>query len=186
MKSVAWRALAAAACCAAAAALLLAVLQPEAVQPDGRHLAVFRQDRSVRLDSNNVVDLLASAEFGQKIKRVHWSGSVLSVDFAVRDDDAAAEAVFSDLKELILQAFGHTTNVQRLLVRFEENEAGSAAGRGRLLLAADVRRSDPWIAEQWTGLKDADLGRDAVWRKRLRLTATSRWNERFGRAAPES
>jgi hypothetical protein len=180
MKS-AWSALAAAACCAGAAALLIAVLlQPEAMQPEGRHLAVFRQDRSVHLDSNNLVDLLASANFGQKIRRVHWTGSVLSVDFMLRHDAAAAEDVFADLKELIAQSFGHTTNVRRLLVRFADE------GDGRLLLAADVRRSDPWMEEHWDGLKDADLGRDPVWRERLRLTATGRWKERFGRAGPES
>jgi hypothetical protein len=184
MKSAAWRALAAAACCAGLASALLLTLGPEPVPSDGRHLAVFRQDRSVRLDSNNLVDLLASAEFEQKIRRVRWSGSVLSVDFAVREGEASAEAVYSDLKELIAQSIGHTTNVRRLLVRFEDADA--ASGRGGLLLAADVRRSDPWIAEQWSGLRDADLGRDRIWRERLRLTATRLWDERFGRAGLKS
>lgn len=183
MKSTAWKALAAAACCAGLASALLLTLGPESAPSDGRHLAVFRQDRSVRLDSNNLVDLLASAEFGQKIRRVRWSGSVLSVDFAVREE-ASAEAVYSDLKELIAQSIGRTTNVRRLLVRFEE--AGAASGRGGLLLAADVRRSDPWITEQWSGLRSADLGRDRIWRERLRLTATRQWDERFGRAGPKS
>jgi hypothetical protein len=184
MKSADWRALAAAACCAGAAALMLMVLEPEAAPSDGRHLAVFRHDRSVRLDSNNLVDLLTTAQFGQKIRRVHWSGSALSVDFTVREDAVAADAVFADLKTLILHTFSHTTNVQRLLVRFEEKD--SATGRGGLLLAADARRSDPWVAEHRSGLDDADLERDTVWRERLRLTATSRWGERFGRSGPES
>ena len=184
MKSAAWRALAAAACCAGLASVMLIALEPEPVPSDGRHLAVFRQDRSVRLDSDNLVDLLAGAEFGQKIRRVRWSGSVLSVDFAVARGGVSAEAVFSDLKELIAQAFGRTTNVRRLLVRFEERD--SASGRGALLLAADVRRSDPWMAEHWSGLKEADLSRDRIWRERLRLTTTRLWDERFGRAAAES
>lgn len=183
MGSAAWRALAAAACCAGFAAMLLMMMQPEALTSGERHLAVFRHDRSVRLDSDNLVDLLTSAQFGQKIRRVRWTGSALSVDFAVRDGAATADAVFADLKALILHTFGHTANVQRLLVRFEENDG---AGRGGLLLAADVRRSDAWMTEQWDGLKDADLGRDAIWRARLRLSATGRWEDRFGRAGGES
>jgi hypothetical protein len=177
MTSSAWKALAASACCAGLAAALLLALAPDPVPDGGRHLAVFRQDRSVRLDSNNLVDLLAGAEFGQKIRRVRWSGAVLSVDFTVAGG-GSAEDVYADLKELIALAFGHTSNVRRLLVRFGEDDPVS--GRERLLLAADVRRSDPWIAEDWSGLKDAEPD-DRIWRERLRIVTTRIWEVRFGR-----
>lgn len=186
MKMSAWKALAAAACCAGLAAVLLTAFEPETSPPDGRPLAVFRQDRSVRLDSGNLVDLLASVEFRQKIRRVRWTGSALSVDFMVRDGEATAESIYSDLKELIGRTFGHTTNVRRLLVRFETAGDRNQSGRGELLLAADVRRTDPWMAGQWNGLGDADPARDRVWRERLRITTTRLWDERYGGTIPES
>jgi len=183
MTSSVWKALSAAACCAGLAAALLIAIAPESAPDGGRHLAVFGQDRSVRLDSDNLVDLLAGTEFGQRIRRVRWSGSVLSVDFTVADG-GSAEAVYADLKELIALSFWHTSNVRRLLVRFGEHD--SASGRERLLLAADVRRSDPWIASHWSGLKAADPGRDRIWRERLRIVTTRLWQERFGSVEPES
>jgi len=190
MRRAVWKALfamAAGVCCAGLAAVLLIRLEPMSEPPDGRHLAVFRQDRSVRLDSNNLVDLLAGADFELKIRRVRWTGSVLAVDFAARDGEAAtADAVGSDLKELIARAFGLTANVQRLLVRFEAEGGGNNDGRRGLLLAADVRRSDPWMAEHWDGLKDADPLRDRIWRERLRLTTTKLWEERTRGAGPGS
>jgi hypothetical protein len=185
MMAAAWRALAAAACCAGLAAALLVVIGPENAPPDAGHLAVFRQDRSVRLDSNNLVDLLTEAKFESKIRRVRWTGSSLSVDFTVREGEAA-ESVYADLKTLVAQAIGHTANVRRLLVRFEAAGEREHEGRRELLLAADVRRSDSWIADDWTGLADADLGQDEIWRERLRITATRLWAERFGPAVPES
>lgn len=184
MISSAWKALAAAACCAGLAAVLLVMIAPETAPGGGRHLAVFRQEPAVRLDSGNLVDLLAGADFGQKIRRVRWSGSVLSVDFRAASGGGSADAVSSDLKELIALAFGHTSNVQRLLVRIGEDDPQS--GKERLLLAADVRRSDPWIAGPWSDLVEADPVRDRIWRERLRIVTTRLWEERFGRTAPES
>jgi hypothetical protein len=185
MMAAALRSLAVAACCAGLAAMLLMVLDPGTAPSDGRHLAVFRQDRSVRLDSVNLVDFLTSVEFAHKIRRVRWTNSALAVDFTVRSG-GTADSVYSDLKALIAHAFGHTANVRRLLVRFEAEDDRDTGGRPRLLLAADVRRSDPWIAGHWAELEVADPGRDRVWRERLRITASPVWDERFGQTGSDS
>lgn len=142
------------------------------------HLAVFRPDRAVRLDNGNLVDLLTAERFSHKIERVRWSGSALSVDFTVSGADTSPDGMYLDLKRLVHAAFKRTTNAQRLLVRFAE-ERGNA-GRPVLLLAADARRTDGWLTDDYDRLEEADLGRDPVWRQRLRMTFSHRWTERFG------
>lgn len=185
----AWKRIALGAGLSAAASLLLGLL-PLAGHVAGKQhqpLAVFRQEQPRLLASSNVVDVLGGLELSQHIKRVRWSSGVLSIDLAAAKD-ATARSLNQDLLELLRVSFVHLDNVERLLVRVLERqkEAGIAAAddaqqeiRWALLLASDVRRTDPQVAS-WVSAPTADDLLLPHWQERLRLVYTPLWRERFG------
>jgi hypothetical protein len=94
-------------------------------------------------------------------------------------------------------SFIRIDNVDRVLIRIGESpDAGSASGlfantdgqpSFRLLLAADVRRSDQWITSgesAWSGIENADT--DPLWRQRLRLSFTPLWESKRNAAFIDS
>jgi hypothetical protein len=172
---------AAIACAAAFAAFLLPHGGDAGMQQD---IAVFQPERVTRLSQDNLVDALVAQTFTEPIKRTDLKGTVLAVDFAIRAETGTSVNIVNDLKKLVRLSFYQASNVDRLLVRYVEAKQDAVHGGGsdgyKLLLAADVRRTDKWLSGSSEEIAAADPLRDPVWRQRLRLSITGEWLDRFG------
>jgi hypothetical protein len=174
----------AAAAAIAGAAAFAAFLLPHGNDAGVQDIAVFQPERVTRLSQDNLVDALVAQSFTEPIKRTDLKGTVLAVDFAIRAETGTSVTIVNDLKKLVRLSFYQASNVDRLLVRYVEEKQGSArsgnADGFKLLLAADVRRTDKWLSGSAEEIAAADPLRDPVWRQRLRLSITSEWIDRFG------
>ncbi|MFC4777557.1 hypothetical protein ACFO9Q_12240 [Paenibacillus sp. GCM10023252] len=175
------------------AAVLLISLLPhgEWKSPAQREeISVFRNMPYKRIGNDNLVDAMVSLQLSERLTKVEWKSAVLSVDVRVDSGASQPERWFADVEKLIRLSFLHMENVNRLLVRFVEYKPNAGAGSMnshtamRLLFAADIRKSDQWLADSLDGMKEADPIHSELWRKRLRLSFTSAWNERFGKVTP--
>ncbi|WP_028561298.1 hypothetical protein [Paenibacillus pinihumi] len=180
----AWKQLGAAAAIAVTASLVLSALPMADLAAGGtRHeLAVFRAVQPKLLNYDNVVELLSGLGLQQKIKRVDLNRGVLAVDL-LTGKRSTAESLNGDVLELLRLGFIRMENVERLLVRVLEcpEAAGDvqASLAPSLLLSADVRKTDESLAEIIPILHAGDL-LEGSWSKRLRLSYTPLWRERYG------
>lgn len=144
-----------------------------------------------RLTNTNLVDWLLTLSLHAKMKRVDWSSTTLSLDLIIPDDetldDEAVRTLMKDAEQIWQMSFLQLSNVDRVLLRIGEMPQSAATGMFdrtqsqnrsgyRLLLAADVRRTDRWIGlgeEGWHGIENAET--DSYWRSRLRLSFTPLW-----------
>jgi hypothetical protein len=93
------------------------------------------------LSDDNLTDAMVTLRFRQRLTRVGWDHSILTVDLTVRPQTRSAEPLWHDVAELTRFSFGEAGNVRQLLVRVYQ-ETG---GRRVLLLYGDGHRQD------WTG-----------------------------------
>ncbi len=174
----------AAAAAIAGAAAFAAFLLPHGGDAGMQDIAVFQPERVTRLSQDNLVDALVAQSFAEPIKRTDLKGNVLAIDFAIRAETGTSVTIVNDLKKLVRLSFYQVSNVDRLLVRYVEEKQDAARIGGadgfKLLLAADVRRTDQWLGGSAEEISAADPLRDPVWRQRLRLSVTSGWTDRFG------
>ncbi|GGF88725.1 hypothetical protein [Paenibacillus abyssi] len=163
--------------------ILSAVPRLEANMLNHRNeVAVFRPEPLSRIENGNLVDVLIGVPLKQPIKKVVWNHAVLSIDLAVGAEDSSAH-ITSDLLQMLQLAFIQTENVSRLLIRFLEYDSprtiATTGSSGKLLLAADVRKSDRNLEGYLPFMNPKDM-MEKEWRERLRLTYTEAWIERFG------
>jgi hypothetical protein len=181
-----WKRLLLASSVTALVTVLLTALPPAAsrMTDGGRDQAVFKPVPLKRLSSENLVDSMVGLQLSLKLKRVEWKQAVLSVDLSVEGSETRMKPWMEDLELLLHLAFVRTDNVSRVLVRFVEPEGGvRPTGLNqqeyRMVAAADVRRSDNWLASGLAGTGDAQPAVDEVWRKRLRMTFAGNAAGRF-------
>jgi hypothetical protein len=145
-----------------------------------------------RLSSTNLVDWLLTLSLHAKLKRVDWSSPTLSLDLVIPAnetlDNEVVRTLMKDAEQIWQLSFLQLSNVERVLLRIGEMQQSAEGGmfehaRGqspyRLLLAADVRRTDRWVVlgeEGWHGIEDAET--DPYWRNRLRLSFTKLWQSK--------
>ncbi|MBD3918790.1 hypothetical protein H8B09_08515 [Paenibacillus sp. PR3] len=147
-----------------------------------------------RLTNTNLVDWLLTLSLHAKLKRVDWSSTTLSLDLIIPDDetldDEAVQTLMKDAEQIWQMSFLQLSNVNRVLLRIGEMPQSTATGMFerslsqnrsgyRLLLAADVRRTDRWIGlgeEGWHGIENAET--DSYWRNRLRMSFTPLWQSK--------
>lgn len=147
-----------------------------------------------RLSNTNLVDWLLTLTLHAKVKRVDWSSPTLSLDLLIPADetlnDEAVQTLMKDAEQIWQMSFLQLSNVERVLLRIGELPQAAETGlfertpnqsRGayRLLLAADVRRTDRWVGlgeEGWHGIENAET--DPYWRNRLRLSFTPLWQSK--------
>jgi hypothetical protein len=175
-----WKPLMAGAAAAFAAVVVLSLVFSvhDAKRSLRSDMAVFRPVPISRIGNDNLVDALLSQPFTEKIRRTDLRSDVLSVDFLVDRGTVRPDGMYDDVTRLIRLSFRQSGNVERLLVRFVDQQ--SDVGNERLLLAADIRRSDKWLMLQPEGTDEAVSLEDAIWQRRLRLSFTDAWKLRFG------
>ncbi len=170
------------ACAVALAATTLLAWLPNALiqqAAERRDVAVFRNEPITHLTNENLIDMLIDLELSEKIGRVEWRNGTLTLEMAVPPDSGRPEAWFRDIYKLIEASFVRLDNVQRLLIRIAQIEGSER----RLLAAVDVRKPDGWLEKEIESLRYADPVHDETWRRRLRISFTAAWEQRFGRAA---
>ncbi|WP_028610525.1 hypothetical protein [Paenibacillus harenae] len=168
-----------AACITAVAATLIWGMLPMAgwqTPSQRKDVAVFKSAPAVRLTNTNLVDVLISAQLNERLDKVEWSSGVFSVDMKVNRNEGRPSVWFADIEKLIRVSFHQLENVKRVLIRLVEERPDEAV----LLLAVDVRKTDSWLHHDMAELALADPVHDELWRKRLRVSFTSAWEERFG------
>ncbi|MCU6708363.1 hypothetical protein M6D81_06510 [Paenibacillus sp. J5C_2022] len=168
----------AAACLAALAVTAALAWIPDLLQKQAvaRHpVAVFREMPLNRITNENVVDILSGVELRERLGKVKWSSSVLTVDIVASSQGGRPEALFSDMAKLIRLSYKRLTNVDRLLIRFTVRSGGEQ----RIMAAVDVRQQDGWLANESIPAY-IDPIHDVKWRNRLRLSFTSAWVQRYG------
>ena len=167
--------------------VLLSVLQPHAdmrMTEGGRDKAVFRPSIVKRLGSDNLVDSMIGLRLSLKLKKVEWKQGVLSADLSAEDMPDDLKAWMSDMERMLYLAFVQTDNVSRVLIRIVESDRGAEtqpAHGYRMLAAADIRRTDDWLATDLTRVGEANPVLDDAWRARLRMTLTGTVISRFGK-----
>ncbi|MFC5650817.1 hypothetical protein ACFPYJ_17210 [Paenibacillus solisilvae] len=139
--------------------------------PNG-DVAVFRTITVKRLSSDNLVDSMIGLQLTLQLKRVVWKQAVLSVDLSVEEFGNNTKVWMGDLERLLVLSFIKAENVNRILVRFvgpDSQKAEGADGADRVIAAADVRRTDQWLATDLSKLGDSDPFQEIIWKQRLRL-----------------
>ncbi|GLX68983.1 hypothetical protein [Paenibacillus glycanilyticus] len=149
-------------------------LLPHSGVHSGREVAVFHPTGLKRLTSSNLVDAIIGLQLNGNVGKVDWNQAVLTVEMRA-DEEKQADRWYKDMEKLIRLSFTQMDNVNRLLIRYVD-----AKDNGRMLFAADVRRTDSWLSEHLSELSDADPLHDELWRKRLRIAYTSFLEERLG------
>ncbi|OMF35165.1 hypothetical protein BK133_10645 [Paenibacillus sp. FSL H8-0548] len=165
---------------ALAITLLMIWLPHAAWQRTAAHnnVAVFHAIPAVRLTNSNLVDVLVSVKLNERLNKVEWSSGILSVDMRVSTIKGRPTAMFEDIEKLVRVSFLQLENVKRVLIRFVEMRPD-----GEVLLAAvDVRKTDEWLISEIGRLSGADPVHDELWRGRLRVSFTTAWEEKFGKA----
>ncbi|MUT65485.1 hypothetical protein [Paenibacillus sp. NEAU-GSW1] len=164
---------------AALAVTLLLAWLPHAnhFQPGGE-VAVFHPSPATRLSNSNLVDSMVGLQLASPLAKVVWNHAILSVDIKVSDNPGQARQWPDDMRKLFQLSFVQMDNVNRVLIRFVDDSQDQA----KLLFAVDVRRGDSWLAGGIEELGKADPLHNEMWRQRLRISFTSAWEERFGRA----
>ncbi|ANY68859.1 hypothetical protein BBD42_22060 [Paenibacillus sp. BIHB 4019] len=181
---------------------VLAVMAGLSLLPDmrksetGTEVAVFRP-AATRLTNSNLVDMLIGLQLATPILRVEWENSLLTVEFKVNAAKGLPVEWTRDVEQLLRLSFVKMENVNRVLIRYavpadkaalpsnagkaREGQAGLADSsvKSQLLLAADIRRTDSWLASLGE-LGSADPLHDEIWRERLRLSNTSEWTKWYG------
>lgn len=138
--------------------------------------AVFQGLPIQRLTNANIVDALLGVGLRERLGRVEWRSSVLSLELLVPRYSGRPETWFGDVEKLISFAFVQLNNANRLLVRIVETDGNIK----RLLAAVDVRAEDQWLKTEMSKMHMSDPVHDETWRQRLRLSFTKEWIERFG------
>lgn len=137
-------------------------------------VAVFHPSEMKRLTSSNLVDAIIGLQLTGRVGKVQWNQAVLTVEMRA-EDEKQAERWYKDMEKLIRLSFTQMENVNRLLIRYVDSKADN-----RLLFAADVRRTDSWLSDNFSELSDADPLHDELWRKRLRIAYTTLLEKRLG------
>lgn len=132
-------------------------------------MAVFRAAPIKRLETRNLVDSMLAQQLTLPIRKADWKEGVLSVDLAVDGVPGRIDLWMSDLQRLADLAYVQTSNVNRLLVRFVKADAGG--GRANVMrAAADIRKTDEWLASYLSEVGSARPDLDPAWRGRLRMS----------------
>ncbi|WP_155972703.1 hypothetical protein [Paenibacillus sp. Leaf72] len=182
---------------------VLAVMAGLSLLPDmrksesGTEVAVFRPSAATRLTNSNLVDLLIGLQLATPILRVEWENSLLTVEFKVNAAKGLPVEWTRDVEQLLRLSFVKMENVNRVLIRYAvpadkaalpsnagkaregQSELADISVKSRLLLAADIRRTDSWLASLGE-LGSADPLHDEIWRERLRMSSTSEWKKWYG------
>lgn len=167
------------ACVTAVAVTLLFTWVPHAAwqqKANSREVAVFHSTPAVRLTNSNLVDVLIAIQLNERLNKAEWSNGILSVDMRVSTSTGRPSVWFTDVEKLVRVSFMQLENVKRVLIRIIEVSQGGDA----LLAAVDVRKTDDWLIQEMDRLSQADPVHDELWRKRLRVSFTSAWEERLG------
>ncbi|MFB9329573.1 hypothetical protein ACFFSY_26860 [Paenibacillus aurantiacus] len=170
-----WRRLlgAAGAAIAITALLTLLPLAERRMLDSQGEMAVFRAAPIKRLETRNLVDSIIAQQLKLPIRKAEWREGVLSVDLAVDGVPGRIDLWMTDLQQLTDLAYVQTSNVNRLLIRFVKSApAGSdAVGRSMVMqAAADIRKTDEWLASALSEIGGARPDLDPVWRDRLRMS----------------
>ncbi|MBH5317963.1 hypothetical protein I6N90_09115 [Paenibacillus sp. GSMTC-2017] len=141
-----------------------------------QNITVFKEDRIDHLSNSNIVDVLLRIPLQETVGHVEWNNSRLTLELVVAANSGRPETWFNDVKKLINVSFAELNNVNRLLIRIVEKDTYGK----RLLTAVDVRVTDEWLRDDLKSLDYANPVYDQTWRKRLRLSFTNTWENRFG------
>ncbi|MGG4142856.1 hypothetical protein ABEW34_06965 [Paenibacillus algorifonticola] len=175
----------------------LSLLRDMRKSESGTEVAVFRPSAATRLTNSNLVDLLIGLQLATPILRVEWENSLLTVEFKVNAARGLPVEWTRDVEQLLRLSFVKMENVNRVLIRYAvpadkaalpsnaskerdgQTELADSSVKSRLLLAADIRRTDSWLASLGE-LGSADPLHDEIWRERLRMSSTSEWTKWYG------
>ncbi|TYP77768.1 hypothetical protein [Paenibacillus methanolicus] len=151
------------------ALLTLLPIAERRMQNSQEGIAVFRASPIHKLETRNLVDSMIAQKLKLPIRKADWKEGVLSVDLAVDGMPGRIDLWMRDLQQLADLSYVQTSNVNRLLVRFVKADA--AGGRSTVMqAAADIRRTDEWLAGALTEVGGARPDLDPVWRERLRMS----------------
>jgi hypothetical protein len=157
-------------------ALLLGRLagQEQGVQERRSKIAVMAPHWAETLSDDNLADAVAGLRITQRITRVGWDYSILSVDLAFRGVESGKSAIWEDVIELIRFSFSGVENVRQLLIRVYRETSGTRT----LLFYGDSRRAD-WTSRELTELRPPDASGEEIFLRKIRLTATPAGNRKL-------
>ncbi|MBB6735761.1 hypothetical protein [Cohnella zeiphila] len=140
--------------------------------------AAFTPLRVEKLTEDRVADAFAALPLEERLLRVGWDHSILSVDLSIDRSSGAPAVVWRDSAKLVRLSFGQLSNVRRLLLRVYAAEDGTRT----LLLSGDT------TAEDWKSLEELNAGESGTspaWSGKLNPEWTpigERWNRYFAKS----
>jgi hypothetical protein len=136
---------------------------------------VMNSVRAQPVSEANIVDVMSKMPLHLRIRRVEVSHAIVSVDlFASPSSDR--NEIIQDLFELPDTLFGHSTNINQVLVRVLDSSKNTGDS-GSLLLAADARREKWLSSESGLNIHSAEE-KEQYLQSHFRMTYTSNWRER--------
>lgn len=145
----------------------------QGMQQRRQEVAVFEPVRVDALSDDNLVDALIGLPLRERLRRVSWDHSILTIDLKESD----SSEVWEDTRGLIMFSFDEMDNVRQLLIRvFSVNEGDPA-----LLMAAETKTSD-WTRKDLSRLRDAAGIDDTAITGKIRVFVTPagrHWQQNF-------
>jgi hypothetical protein len=139
-----------------------------------RHsVTAFQPGDAISLSNDNLVDELVKLPLRDRLVKVGWDHSILTIDLQGSIPDSA----WTDISHLIAFAYGELRNVRQLLIRVFQGR-----GEGRALLMAVETRKSEWTEQQLTSAAPSELWMDPDINSKLRLSITpagKRWIANF-------
>lgn len=114
----------------------------EGMKKWSQDVTVFAPLRVEALSDDNLVDALIRLPLQERLRRVSWDHSILTIDLTESD----SSDVWEHTRELILFSFDDMHNVRQLLLRLFNEKHGDT-----LLMAVETRKSD-WTHKQLSRL----------------------------------
>ncbi|MFC5699884.1 hypothetical protein ACFPVX_01210 [Cohnella faecalis] len=111
-------------------------------------LEVFTPVQVKTLTGENLVDAMIGLPLRERLSRVGWDHSILTVDLSVEQPLAAPRDVWRDTARLIRFSFFDVQGVRQLLVRVYSVDGGQRT----LLFSAETRPGD-WTEERLASLR---------------------------------
>jgi hypothetical protein len=104
--------------------------------------------RAVNLSDDNLADAIVRLDLQERVSRVAWDHSILSVDLMLRLQPGGHSVLGDDLYRLARFSLGETTNIRHLLVRVYQDHGSREA----LLFYGDMSKQD-WPRDRLAELR---------------------------------
>ncbi|MDP5273794.1 hypothetical protein [Chengkuizengella axinellae] len=128
-----------------------------------------------QLSDGNLVDFMIDLPIQNKLSKVGWDHSTLSIDLNISETLNKPNTVYQDLYSIVHSGLKETKNVKLVLIRvFDQDHLGS--GNQKLLMTVDANDSQ-WSEEMEHLINNREISKEELLSIFFKLKTTDYWEE---------